>query len=129
MSASHRSDSDSHSDSHSDSNSERTSGSDSDSDSDRADRPANDSAPPGTFNRPKATGVAPVLAAAKAAASAVVKPKADVVNLLQQLGYSQYAVPLAAAGFACMKELALIDMAALENVVSWIAMQQGLLMP
>ena len=75
-----------------------------------------------TVNKPKATVDAPIFAAAKAAAGAVVKPKADLVNFLQQLGYSQYAVPLAAAGFACMKELTVINMAALKNVVSWMAM-------
>ena len=101
------SDSDGDSDSHSDTDSERTSGSGSGSDS--------DSDPPATVNKPKATVDAPIFAATKAAAGAVVKPKADLVNFLQQLGYSQYAVPLAAAGFACMKELTLINMAALKK--------------
>ena len=103
--------------SHRDSDSDGTSGSGSgsDSDSDRADRPANHSARPATGNMPNATVHAPIFAAAKAAAGAVVKPKADLVNFLQQLGYSQHAVPLAAAGFACMKELTLINNAALKK--------------
>ena len=43
------------------------------------------------------------------ARSASVKPKIDVVQFLQQLGYPQYTVPLASCGFARMKELCLIN--------------------
>ena len=58
---------------------------------------------------------APMFAFSKAAATAPVKPKPDLVSFLQQLGYQQYAVPLACAGFPSMPELSLINAPALKK--------------
>ena len=39
----------------------------------------------------------------------------DVVQFLQQLGYPEYAIPLTASGFACMKHMYLICLAVLKK--------------
>ena len=62
-----------------------------------------------------AAPAAPILEFSKAAATAPLKPKPELVSFLHQVGDQKYALPLACVEFASMPELSLINVPAPKN--------------